>query len=239
MIPFEHDMLSAFEFIELVAEAEDGDMALKLIEELQPDVAFLDIEMPAMSGMTLAQHPALRSSDVRIVFVTAYDQFAVQAFETQAVDYLLKPVSAARLAQCIDAIQHGRRASLLSTDADTQKAEHRQLSIRHGAAVRLIDVDHIAWLESVEGYCRVWLSDAGQLVHKQSSLITDTSLAQTQRLLSAPDFLRVSRSAIINTRFVVRHWTQQRRMFIVLRGYDEQAIGVSRRNAALIRMRWP
>ncbi|MDE0931045.1 MAG: LytTR family DNA-binding domain-containing protein, partial [Halioglobus sp.] len=110
--------------------------------------------------------------------------------------------------------------------------------IRHGAAVRIVEHDHIAWLESVQGYCRVWLSESGQRVHKQKSLISDTSLAQTSSFLPETQFLLASRSAIINAELVVSHWTAKRQMFVVLDGFNDQPITVSRRNASLLRQRW-
>ena len=229
-------MLDAFAFIDIVAEAPDGDAALQLICEHKPDVAFLDIEMPEMTGMEVAKRAA--ASNVHIVFVTAYDHFAVKAFETQAVDYLLKPVSADRLARCIERIEKGARTGRPAPDHVEGHSPITQLTIRHGAAVRIVEYDHIAWLESVHGYCRVWLSESGQLVHKQNSLISDISLAQTSSILPEAQFLRASRSTIINAELVVSHCTAKRQMSVVLDGFKNQPIAVSRRNASLLRQRW-
>ena len=229
-------MLGAFAFIDIVAEASDGDAALQLICDHQPDVAFLDIEMPEMTGIEVAQRAA--ASNVHIVFVTAYDHFAVQAFETQAVDYLLKPVSADRLARCIEQIEKGARTGRPASDRVDAHSPVTQLTIRHGAAVRIVEHDHIAWLESVQGYCRVWLSESGQRAHKQESLILDTSVAQACSVLPENQFLRASRSAIINAELVIIHWTAKRQMFVVLNGFEEQPITVSRRNASLFRKHW-
>ena len=229
-------MLCDFAFIDIVAEAQDGESALQLICKHQPDVAFLDIEMPEMTGMDVAQR--IEATNVHVVFVTAYDHFAVKAFETQAVDYLLKPVSADRLAHCIEQIKHGARTGKLPPGGGDYHPSVRQLSIRHGAGVRMVELDHIAWLESVQGYCRVWLSESGQSVHKQKSLISDTSLAQTHSLLPENQCLRASRSAIINAELVIRHWTAKRQMLLVLNGFEDQPITVSRRNASLLRQRW-
>lgn len=229
-------MLGEFAFIEEVAQAQDGESALQLIIEHQPDVAFLDIEMPEMNGMEVAQRAA--ATNVHVVFVTAFDHFAVKAFETQAVDYLLKPVSADRLAYCIEQIEHGARTGKLQPDHGEEHPSIKQLSIRHGAAVRIVELDHIAWLESVQGYCRVWLSESGRSAHKQKSLISDTSLAHTHSLLPENQFLRASRSAIFNAELVIRHWTAKRQMLLVLNGFEDQPIPVSRRNASLLRRRW-
>lgn len=229
-------MLGEIEFIEVVAEAQDGESALQLILEHQPDVAFLDIEMPEMTGLEVAQRAA--ATHVHAVFVTAYDHFAVQAFETRAVDYLLKPVSADRLVHCIEQIEHGVRTRKRPPDGGDEHSSARQLSIRHGTAVRIVEFDHIAWLESVQGNCRVWLSEAGHNVHKQKSLISDNSLAHTYSLLPENQFLRASRSAIFNAELVIRHWTFKRQMLLMLNGFEDQPIPVSRRNASLLRRRW-
>ncbi len=230
------NMLGEFAFVEVVAQAQDGESALQQIIEHQPDVAFLDIEMPEMTGMEVAQRTA--ATDVHVVFVTAYEHFAVKAFDTQAVDYLLKPVSASRLARCIERIERSAKPGMPTPDEghDHQTAGH--LSIRHGAAVRIVEFDHIAWLESVQGYCRVWLSESGQSVHHQKSLISDSSLAQTYSLLPETQFLRASRSAIVNSEQIVRHWTAKRQMMLMLKGFEDQPIPVSRRNASLLRQRW-
>lgn len=233
-------MLSAYDNIEIIAEAEDGENALELIAQHQPDIAFLDIEMPELSGMEVARQ--LTEKNIRLVFVTAYDHYAVQAFETEAVDYLLKPVSAKRLAQCLERIAHPHRGAKAVENKDQQATAANkpadQLAIRHGSAVRLVNVDHIVWLESIQGYCRVQLNEAGQSVHKQDSLITDTSLAQTEELLPAQQFLRISRSTIVNTDFVVRHWTEKRQMFVTLSDFADKPLAVSRRNASIVRRRW-
>ena len=229
-------MLGAFAFIDIVAEAEDGKSALQLMGEYQPDVAFLDIAMPEMTGMEVAQHAKI--TNIHIVFVTAYDHYAVQAFETHAADYLLKPVSADRLANCINQIEQDVRTGKHQPDDGNDHPSAGQLSIRHGSTVRIIEVDHIAWLESVQGYCRVWLSESGQSVHDQKSVMSDNSLAKTHSLLPENQFLRASRSAIINAELVIRHRTQKRRMLLVLNGFEDQPIAVSRRNASLLRKHW-
>ncbi|MEM8500461.1 MAG: response regulator transcription factor [Pseudomonadota bacterium] len=232
-------MLAKFPQLRIVAEAEDGDTALSLIDKHRPDIAFLDIDMPVLTGMDVAQKS--ECTKVRIVFVTAYDHYAVQAFDTSAVDYLLKPVNPTRLAQCIEKLNGGHHLSANASKENSHSAAsspEQQLAIRHGAAVRIVELKHIAWLESTEGYCRIHLSKEGQLLHKQNNLIADTSLVQTHSLLPEAQFLRISRASIVNINHVVRHWTEKRQMYISLQGFDNQALPVSRRNASVIRRRW-
>lgn len=89
--------------IEIVGTAPNGDDALKLFKTLEPDVVFLDIKMPGMNGIEAAKQIAGQS---RIVFITAYDQYAVQAFENEAIDYILKPVTTARLGKTIERLEN-------------------------------------------------------------------------------------------------------------------------------------
>lgn len=88
--------------LDICGEADNGNEALKLIEDLKPDIAFLDIKMPGMSGMDVAAKVGLTC---RVVFITAYDQFAVDAFDNQAIDYLLKPVSSERLIKTVERLK--------------------------------------------------------------------------------------------------------------------------------------
>lgn len=92
-------LLKPFDNVEVIGQAEDGEMAIEKIEELQPDVVFLDIQMPGCSGIEVAA--SLRSPRPRIIFCTAYDEYAVEAFEVHAVDYLLKPIHRARLEKAL------------------------------------------------------------------------------------------------------------------------------------------
>src|SRR3989475_8839136 len=96
-------LLSAFDDIEVIGESEDGEQAIEKILELRPDLLFLDIQMPGCSGMEVAA--SLPSPRPKIIFCTAYDQYAVDAFELHALDYLLKPVNRARLSEAIERVR--------------------------------------------------------------------------------------------------------------------------------------
>lgn len=110
-------LLKPFSDIDVVAEAQDGEEAISKITELRPDLVFLDIQMPAVSGIEVAA--SLSSPRPSIVFCTAYDQYAVDAFDVHAVDYLLKPVNRARLAK---AIERARAVSTEELDSQIDKA---------------------------------------------------------------------------------------------------------------------
>ena len=132
-------LLAAFDEVEVVGEAEDGEHAFEQILALTPDVVFLDIQMPGCSGLDVAASlPALRP---KLVFCTAFDQHAVDAFELQAVDYLLKPVTRARLAEAIRRLPvHGRRRDAVSSEASgrTRSEYPARFLAKHGARYQVV-----------------------------------------------------------------------------------------------------
>ena len=125
-------LAKAWPELEIVAECEDGGSALEAIAEHQPDVAFLDIRMPGLTGLEVAAAGAQASPATQIVFVTAYDQYAIDAFERGAVDYLLKPIDAERLAATVQRVQ--ARAAAGPADAAALAALIGQLGLRPSAA---------------------------------------------------------------------------------------------------------
>jgi DNA-binding LytR/AlgR family response regulator len=157
--------------LDVIASVEDGTAALEALEERTPDFMFLDIQMPEMTGVEVARHVAGRS---HVVFVTAYDQYAIQAFETGAVDYILKPATDERLAVTIERL----KAKLASPPADLKAVLARiseQLSggkrdklqwikATVGQNLRLIPVNEVLFFQSDEKYTRVVLADSEALI---------------------------------------------------------------------------
>jgi two-component system LytT family response regulator len=129
-------LLSSIDDVNIVGEAEDGEQAIQQILELRPDLVFLDIQMPACSGLEVAA--SLPSPRPRIIFCTAFDQYAVDAFELHAIDYLLKPVSRARLA---DALSRARQAQPDTQESGletfTQAALGHRFLAKRGARFRV------------------------------------------------------------------------------------------------------
>ena len=157
--------------LEVIASVEDGAAALEALEERTPDLMFLDIQMPEMTGVEVARHVGGRS---HVVFVTAYDQYAIQAFETGAVDYILKPATDERLAVTIERL----KAKLASPPADLNavlarisdqltggKREKLQwIKATVGPNLRLIPVNEVLFFQSDEKYTRVVLADSEALI---------------------------------------------------------------------------
>lgn len=220
--------------LEVAGMAANGIEALEMIEDLKPDVAFLDIRMPGLSGLEVAQRLAADTrAGCRIVFVTAYDEFAVQAFEREAVDYLLKPVSDERLARAVERLR--RRAVAAPDDllrrlqALLPKASAHLAWVRAsvGSDVRLIAVDEVCYFQATDKYTAVFTRDAELLIR--------TTIKELAEQLNPEHFRQVHRGTLVNLRQVVsaRH-DALGRVSLNLRDRTE-AVAVSRGYAHLFK----
>lgn len=193
--------------MEIVAECEDGASALESIAELQPDVAFLDIRMPGLTGIEVARGLAEASPRTQVVFVTAYDQYAIDAFEHGAIDYLLKPITRERLLATAQRIQ--ARVAAGHPDGATLDALLRHLSARQGAPdkpplawitasagkdTKLIMVDDVAYFQADNKYTTVMTADGESLLR--------TPLRELLDALDTNTFKQIHRSTIVNMKQV-------------------------------------
>ena len=193
--------------LQIVAECEDGASALESIAELQPDVAFLDIRMPGLTGIEVARGLADASPRTQVVFVTAYDQYAIDAFEQGAIDYLLKPITRERLLATVQRIQ--ARAAAGHPDGATLEARLRHLSAREmpaskpplvwitasaGKDTRLIMVDDVAYFQADNKYTTVMTAEGESLLR--------TPLRELLDSLDAATFKQIHRSTIVNMKAV-------------------------------------
>lgn len=190
--------------LEIVGIAGNGPEALQLIEEHDPDVLFLDIRMPGLSGLDVARRAG---EGVHVVFVTAFDQYAVEAFERAAVDFLLKPVTAERLAETVrrlrdrlrkppagDAIKQALEALSRALPAlgGAASAPGRLAWIRAsiGSQVRLISVDEVCYFQANDKYTSVFTAEGEALIR--------TSLKELSEQLDPQRFWQIHRSTIVN-----------------------------------------
>jgi two-component system LytT family response regulator len=185
-------MLAAHADVEVAGEAGSGVEAMQLAVELQPDVIFLDIQMPGCSGIDVAA--CLPNPRPRVVFCTAYDQYAVEAFELHAVDYLLKPIARARLAQALDRLRalppaSGREAALNGALRGQRPVPARFL-VRSGAHYLVVDEARVLYF-GTEGSLTRLVADNGQYW-------MDPSLNDLEERLDAARFFRISRAALVN-----------------------------------------
>lgn len=202
-------LADAWPALRVVAHARNGREAIERFEALQPDICFLDVHMPGVSGIEAAQRIGRRA---HLVFVTAFDHYAVQAFAHGVLDYLVKPVEAARLADTVSRLQERLRAvePAANTDAlleqlaarlrqPASNAPLRWLRALVGQTLKLIPVESIDYLRSDDKYTRIaWRDDAGQLAEALIRLPLKELLPQ----LDAAQFAQVHRSVVVNLRAV-------------------------------------
>jgi DNA-binding LytR/AlgR family response regulator len=203
----QRELRIAWPELEIVAACEDGGEALEAIAQHRPDVAFLDIRMPGLSGMEVAAAAVEASPQTLVVFVTAYDQYAVDAFERGAIDYLLKPVVADRLAQTVarlrgrlaDAARHARRTGELARDLierfdDTPDEPLTWITAGAGKATRLILVDDVIYFRADNKYTVVATAEGDALLSRP--------IRDLLRQLDPKHFRQVHRATIVNLRQV-------------------------------------
>lgn len=185
-------MLAALADIEVAGEAETGVQAMEMAAALRPDVLLLDIEMPGSSGIDVAA--SLPSPRPHIVFCTAFDQYAVDAFELHAVDYLLKPISRARLEQALDRIRGlpvpDGRESALDQAVRRQASSPARFLVRSGSHYSVVGEPRVLYFVSESGLTRL-IGDAAQYW-------MDPTLNDLEARLDPARFFRISRSALIN-----------------------------------------
>lgn len=217
-------MLQRLDGVSVVGEAEDGVAALDKIDALAPDLVLLDIRMPGLDGLSLAKRKGLPP----IVFTTAHAEHAVEAFDAEAVDYLLKPVELARLAEAVERARRrsagfdGRRlASLLETIRGGD-AQPPRLVARRGDSSWLVDASEVRRLRATDKYV--------VLRHEGRELVLDESLVELEARLEPHGFCRVHRGELVNLHRVrAVHRTTRG---IVLELDDGERVEVSRRRAA-------
>jgi two-component system LytT family response regulator len=178
--------------VTIVGEAGSGKEAIPLIHEEQPDVVFLDVQMPVLDGFDVVD--LLAEPRPHIVFVTAYDEYALQAFEVHALDYLTKPVRLERLNKTLRRVQNERDKATVRDGLDSLQRERRQHPIRRmtvhvGRKLRVIDLDAIRYIEADDKLVFVHLADA--------KYRTDFTLDELERRLDER-FVRPHRSHIVN-----------------------------------------
>jgi DNA-binding LytR/AlgR family response regulator len=205
----ERMLAQAWPELEVVAQARNGREAIDLFAEHGPDVCFLDVHMPGTTGVEVARHIGRRA---HLVFVTAFDEYAVQAFAQGVLDYLVKPVEPARLAETVSRLKERLRASepALNTEdllrelaASLQRSagqeKLRWLRASVGETVRLISVDDVDFLRSEEKYTTIaWHDDAGQ----PKEAVIRTPLKEVVTQLDAQQFAQVHRSVVVNLRAI-------------------------------------
>jgi DNA-binding LytR/AlgR family response regulator len=253
----EEQLASAWPALEIIGRAPNGIEALRLIDELAPDVVFLDIQMPGLNGLELARRLCAGASggelNARVVFTTAHEQYALQAFDSEAFDYLLKPVRLERLQRTVERLKEALAAPAPAALPDTAAqlaAMLRQLGVpvpgapvdaatapaaaplqwiraAQGQETRLIAVDEVIYFQSNDKYTSIFTLDAEHLIR--------TPMRQLREQLDAQQFWQIHRGVIVAARHVAGTRTDFRgRLLVKLKGRKEELV-VSRNYADLFR----
>jgi two-component system response regulator AlgR len=178
--------------IDLVGVATDGEAALRMVDALSPDLLLLDIAMPGLDGMEVARSIERRPHRPAVIFCTAFDQFAVAAFDVSAVDYLLKPVSVDRLARAVNRVREVLRAP---AQAPAARAEHSsEFWVPHRSEMIRIAADDIDRIEAERDYMRLHVGGRSFLLHQ--------TITELERQLDPAKFIRLHRSTIVRRQFI-------------------------------------
>ncbi|MBI3240463.1 MAG: response regulator transcription factor [Flavobacteriia bacterium] len=211
--------------IEVVGSAESVEVGYRMICDLSPDLVFLDVRMPSQSGFDL-----LRMFDeipFHVIFITAYDEYAIQAFQFNAIDYLLKPIDYQKLIKSVakveETIRLKKNASVIHfvNSVDDKQELLRSITLHKKDKVQFVDIDQIAYIQADRNYCEVITSDNERLVSSK------TLLDYEQLLQHYSNFLRINKSVMINIRFI-REYTKGSTCFIYMKNGSEE-LEVSRR----------
>ena len=206
--------LRKYQDVDIVGECADGASAVQKILELSPDIVFLDVQMPGMDGFSVLR--ALpRARLPAIIFLTAYEQHALQAFEVHALDYLLKPVSSSRLCAAIEEARRvvdatgtlNRAERLLKMLDHTAPQYATRFTVQTGSRLQVVTAESIDWIAASADYMELHV--AGR------TLLLRETMASLQQRLDPERFLRIHRSRIVHTKKIVELRSIDNREFIV------------------------
>jgi two-component system, LytTR family, response regulator len=219
------NLLSQFDHVEVVGEAINVEDAKEKIDALHPDVIFLDIQMPEKTGFDLLEE---LENVPHVIFTTAYDEYAIKAFQVNALDYLLKPIEPKRLGEAVDKLQKKIRESQaksenLLTGNDNKLTLEDQVFVKDGDRCWFVKLSNVRLFESDGNYIKVYFDNNKPMIHK--------SLNALDERLDEKSFFRASRKHIINLSWVdgIEPWFNGG-LVVTLKGGDR--IEVSRRQAA-------
>lgn len=184
--------------IEVIAECNDGFEGVKAVNQFRPDLLFLDIQMPKINGFEMLE---LLEQPPAVIFTTAFDEYAIKAFEAHAVDYLLKPFSQDRFDKAVEkfrqqAGQQKEATEKLLQDAPKLPSQSDRIVVKNGGKIKIIPVPSILYMEAADDYVRV--------VTPEGSFLKNRTMGFYEKHLPADTFVRIHRSYIINVQEITR-----------------------------------
>jgi two-component system LytT family response regulator len=196
------EYIQQFNQIEVLQECNDGFEGLKAIQQYQPDLIFLDVQMPKINGFEMLE---LVEKQPAVIFTTAFDEYAIKAFETHAVDYLLKPFSKERFNKAIEKYLAQSQSPNTAAPKETEKllefaaqspAQHERIVVKTGTKVKIIPVADVQYLQADDDYVSVFTQEGSYLKNKTMSFFEQT--------LDARQFVRVHRSYMVSVQEITR-----------------------------------
>lgn len=223
------DVIAEVGDLTVVAEVSDGSAAIAAINEHAPDIVFLDIDMPEVDGLGVAR--ATEHLMYQLVFVTAHHQYALQAFDTNAIDYLLKPARPSVIEKCIAKIL---RQEVLTMERRQAESSPTTLVLSDSGTSRYVRADQVLYVEAIGRYRRLNLTPEGALLHRLDTLLSDTTLDVFEQELQGAGFFRVHRGYLVNLAHVTSLKTVGRRLHLDIASAEEP-IPVSRSRGKALR----
>lgn len=192
------EYLKSYAYADLVSECNDGFEGIKAIQEYKPDLIFLDIQMPKINGFEMLE---LIENPPAVIFTTAFDEFAIKAFESNAVDYLLKPFSKERFDKAIQKyLLHATDAAVSTLEvvetAAQSPMQQNRVVVRDGNKIKIIPISKVHYLEAADDYVKI-ITEEGSFLKKRTMSFFEESLSRYH-------FVRAHRSYIVNTQLITR-----------------------------------
>lgn len=205
------EMLQDVDGIEIVGECSNGFEGVKSIQALQPDIVFLDVQMPKINGFEMLE---LLDEKPNVIFITAFDEYAVQAFEVNAIDYLLKPIEPARLTKAIDRIRsRGAAAAAHKASDEPEKniflpEQMQRVVVKDNGEIKIIPLAQILFLEAADDYVKIQTQDKYYLKYQ--------TMSKFEQQLPPAQFVRVHRSYFVNVSYINKIELLEKEQYCIL-----------------------
>lgn len=223
-------VIEAMPELKLVAELSNGKQAIDAIGEFKPDIVFLDIDMPEVNGFEVASRT--QHLMYQLVFLTAHHKYALEAFDTHAIDYLLKPARPSVIEKCLRKVL---RQEVLSLERAPPSKESTEFVLSDSGTSRFLNTDHVLFIEGLGRYRRIHLTLEGKSVHQRETILSDTTLEQFTERLDDGSFIRVHRSYLVNQQQIASLQTKGRGSRLYLAGLSSP-IPVARSRLGLLKL---